>query len=80
MVLEVQDIKCIAYHQVPEIITHLLSACSVYAISVYIRQHNTALRVLYYNLWHYYGIDEIPVLSCLWGYRVRNGKCKSKDL
>lgn len=45
-----------------ETITHLLSACGIQAVSAYIHRHNTAWRVLYYNLWHYYGIDETSVL------------------
>lgn len=40
---------------------HLLSACSKYAPNLYISRHDAALKVIYYNLRHRYGIDSKPI-------------------
>lgn len=53
---------CRACKQRPETLTHLLSGCPFYAVSYYIYRHNAALRVIYYYLRQYYGIDNSPVV------------------
>ena len=62
MGVEVPDLNCRTYHQAPESLMHLLSACPIYATSVYIHRHNAALRVLHYHLRHSYEVDRRPVL------------------
>lgn len=79
MDMEVPDINCRACHKAPETLMHLLSSCGVYAVSAYIHRHNAALRVLYYHIRHYYGIDETPVLPYAPGdiqSVVENEKCR----
>ena len=58
---------------------HLLSACPIYATSVYIHRHNAALRVLYDHLRHSYEVDRTPVLPYVPGEIesvVENEKCR----
>lgn len=79
MGMGVPNTSCRACHQAPETLMHLLSACRVYAVSAYIHRHNAALRVLYYHLRHYYGIDNTPVLPYAPGdieSVVENERCR----
>ena len=79
MGMEVPDTSCRACRRAPETIMHLLSSCTVYAVSAYIHRHNAALRVLYYYLRHSYGIDETPVLPYAPGdieSVVENERCR----
>ncbi|CAG9815370.1 unnamed protein product [Phaedon cochleariae] len=75
MGMEVPDTN----NRAPETIMHLLSSCTVYAVSAYIHRDNAALRLLYYHLRHSYGIDGTPVLPYAPGdieSVVENEKCR----
>jgi hypothetical protein len=73
------DTRCRACHQKPETTMHLLSACPVYARTLYIYRHNSALRVLYFYLRHKFRIDQDPVLPYAPGdieTVVENERCR----
>lgn len=55
------EVKCRICGKVPESVGHILSGCSEQAQSKYLSMHDTALKVLFYELFYDEGpVDKMP--------------------